>query len=168
MIVVPYAVEDNDVSFLTLESIHSVYVILKIGHEIYQKLHLSLIRRNNADAQRSWRIFIEFLNKLQSFLSLPFIQKGFIIVALRAFRHIYKVDPIWKLFHIDWTLSVLNWDVIFEQPFIELLGRKLADLWMHPVLLIEHNLLSIAVQKPFKQTSWKFCLAMIIGHDRWR
>ena len=51
--VVPHAVEDYDVSFLPLESIHSVYVVLKIGQMSYQKLHLSLVRRDNGDAQRS-------------------------------------------------------------------------------------------------------------------
>ena len=53
MSVIPHAVEDNDVSFLPLESIHSVNVVLKIGENIYQKLYLSLVRRDDADAQRS-------------------------------------------------------------------------------------------------------------------
>ena len=51
--VVPHAVEDYNVSLLPLEGIYSVYVVFQIRQEINQKLHLSLIRRDNADVQRS-------------------------------------------------------------------------------------------------------------------
>ena len=73
-VIVSHTVEDNDVSFLALEGIHCVDMVIKLRKKLFQQVYLSLVWRDDPDAQRLCGGRFQGLDQFFSLKSLSFVQ----------------------------------------------------------------------------------------------